>query len=97
MTEGLNPLFAQISLLCKSTYRELITHNLQCRAPTLPDSENAHYFSSIKLWVSPVYSLQEVWKCQQSSCFWISFKSCLGKLMFYTLQLGVLVYTISIS
>lgn len=86
MTKGLNPLFAQTSSLCESTYTVFITHDLQCHAPTLPDSGSCG---------CPLCTPCR--KYQQSSCLWISFKSCLGKLIFYTLQLGVLVYTISIS
>lgn len=49
MTKRLDPLFAQRSLLCKSTCTELITYNLQCHALTLPNSESAHPPSSVKL------------------------------------------------
>lgn len=62
----------------------------------LVDGESAHPSFSIKLQVSPV-SHWKAWKLQHFSCCSIWFKRVLGKLMFYTLQLGGLVYTISVS
>jgi len=70
-------------------------HNIK-RKTYLAKCESAHSSSSITLRASLV-SHQEARKPQQPSHGWIHFKSFLDKLMFYILQLGDLVYTISKS
>lgn len=60
------------------------------------DGESARPSSSIMMQAFLV-SHWEAGRPQQSSCCWVRFRSFLDKLMFYTFQLGSLVFTISVS